>query len=87
MGTRTQQGPWPQIVRAIREATGERFELQRRRSVGGGCINESYRIEGDGQAYFVKLHRAEGLVMFEAERSGLEELARADAVRVPRALC
>jgi protein-ribulosamine 3-kinase len=87
MGTRTEQGPWREIAQAIRETTGTGFELQRKRSVGGGCINEAYRIEGDGQVYFAKLHGAGDLPMFEAERAGLEALGRAQAVRVPQPLC
>ncbi len=82
-----QAAPWPRIAQAIAEASGQPFEIRRRRGVGGGCINEAYRIEDTGRVYFVKLHGAEGLAMFEAERAGLEALERAGAVRVPRPLC
>src|SRR5690348_1681319 len=48
--------------------------------VQGGCINESYRWEGDRGALFVKLAAADCLLAFEAEAAGLEELRSANAV-------
>jgi protein-ribulosamine 3-kinase len=54
--------------------------------VHGGCINESYRWESREGALFVKIAPAERLPTFEAEVEGLQELARAKAVRVPRVL-
>lgn len=54
------------------------------RAVGGGSINRSFElVAADGERYFLKLNRATLLDMFEAEREGLTELARARAVRVP----
>jgi len=54
--------------------------------VGGGCINESWRWPTDTGSLFVKLAAPARLAMFEAEKAGLEELAAARAVRVPRPL-
>jgi protein-ribulosamine 3-kinase len=54
--------------------------------VHGGCINESYRWESRSGALFVKIAPAAQLAMLEAESEGLQELARAKAVRVPRVL-
>jgi fructosamine-3-kinase len=54
--------------------------------VHGGCINESYRWESAGEPLFVKVAKAEQLTMFVAEAEGLQELARAEAVRVPQVL-
>lgn len=54
--------------------------------VHGGCINESYRWESRSGVLFVKIAPVEQLPMFEAESEGLQELARAKAVRVPRVL-
>lgn len=54
------------------------------RSVGGGSINRSYKITAlDGATYFLKTNRASALDMFEAEHAGLQELAKAAAIRVP----
>jgi fructosamine-3-kinase len=60
------------------------FRLRAVASLGGGCINTAIRLEGEASSYFVKLNRGDRLAMFEAELQGLAELARADAVRVPR---
>lgn len=78
---------WAGISEQIAVTTGRPFNLERHRSVGGGCINSAYVIEGDGQSYFVKTNRSEGLEMFAAEAAGLEEIAGAEAVRVPKPTC
>ena len=54
--------------------------------VGGGDINEAWRWPTDAGSIFVKLSVPAHLTMFEAEQAGLEELAAAQAVRVPRPL-
>lgn len=78
---------WSSIEQAVQAATESPFTLSGREPVGGGCINETFRIEGGGQSYFVKLHRAGAVDMFEAEAAGLAEMAAAHAVRVPRPVC
>ncbi|HET6655004.1 MAG TPA: fructosamine kinase family protein [Gammaproteobacteria bacterium] len=78
---------WQQIIAsAIADASGG-FRLTQTTPVGGGDINEAWRFDGDGASWFVKLNSASHLGMFTAERDALDELARADAVRVPRPLC
>jgi len=79
--------PWQHIADHIAEATGEHFQIERERSVGGGCINSASVLEGDGRRYFVKLNDARRLAMFEAEAEGLRELAQPAAVRVPAPVC
>jgi len=54
--------------------------------VAGGSINRCYRWETEAGPVFVKLAGRGALAALEAEAAGLEELARARAVRVPRAL-
>lgn len=77
-------GLWDAIARAIGQATGQPFELRDRGGVGGGCINETVRLEGtDGRRYFVKLNHAGRLDMFQAEYEGLAELAAPRALHVP----
>ena len=57
------------------------------RPVGGGDINAAWRLETtDGKTVFLKTGSASSYDMFSAEAEGLEELAAADAIRVPRAL-
>jgi fructosamine-3-kinase len=74
---------WTQIEQQITNTTGEPFKIENKQSVGGGCINEAWRISGSGHDYFVKLNSASGLDMFEAEAEGLHEMASANAIRVP----
>lgn len=54
--------------------------------VHGGSINESYCWESSKGPVFVKVAPIEQRAMFEAEAEGLQELARAKALRVPRVL-
>lgn len=75
------------VVAAISESLAEPVACDRAVPVGGGSINACYRLEGGGSPYFVKLNRASGLPMFEAERDGLTELAAAGCVRVPEPVC
>jgi fructosamine-3-kinase len=75
------------IADAISRATGTTFDLESARTVGGGCINEGYRLTGRTGSYFVKLNRRSGLDMFEAEAAGLEEMATSPTVRVPAVIC
>ena len=73
------------IVQHIREFDAG-FELQAAHAVGGGSINSAWRFEGQKRSYFVKFNRAERVGMFAAEADGLQALAAAQAVHVPRAL-
>jgi len=78
---------WQTIATAIGEASGQPFEPDPPRGLGGGCINSAFRL-GDGtRAWFVKTNTASKLDMFVAEAEGLDELASAQAIRVPQALC
>ncbi len=64
--------------------TGQRFVARQRQPLGGGCINQAWRI-GDGERdFFVKTNSATiARTMFEAEAAGLAELAATRTVRVP----
>jgi protein-ribulosamine 3-kinase len=77
---------WEIITSAISDATRRKFNIHGSNPVGGGSINDAYRIEGrDGARYFVKLNDARHLPMFAAEAEGLEALAATNTIRVPRA--
>ncbi len=54
--------------------------------VGGGSINETFRLDGRDRSFFVKLHHARQLDMFEAEAEGLNVLRQAGSLRVPEPL-
>jgi fructosamine-3-kinase len=75
------------ISAIISDATRRRFELLRATPVGGGSINESFRIEGDGETrYFLKLNDARHHAMFAAETAGLDAIAATATIRVPQAI-
>ncbi len=78
--------PWDGIAAAISEATGRPFRGREKVPVSGGSINTAYRFTDGARAYFVKLNRPDVQEMFLAEQDGLQELAAAGALRVPRAI-
>lgn len=78
---------WQAVADAIGTATGRPFVIEQREVVGGGCINQSFRLRGGGQSYFVKCNGIDQWEMFIAETAALEELAAANEVRVPRPIC
>jgi fructosamine-3-kinase len=78
--------PWQEIARAIAEATGQPFQPVPPAGIGGGCINQAYRLSDGRSAWFVKTNRAAALAMFEAEAAGLRALSCA-GLRTPRSLC
>lgn len=75
---------WSTVEKAISHASGERFRIEQRVSLGGGCINSAYRLSDNQRSYFVKLNDAQLRHMFDAEYAGLQELRRAGAIRVPQ---
>src|SRR5262245_29976279 len=79
--------PWRDVERSIREASGAAFAVESRSSIGGGCINECFRLHGGSRDYFVKVNVAANADMFSAEAAGLEEIAGSRTVRVPWPLC
>ena len=69
---------------ALHDATQHPFELWAATPVGGGSINEAYRLEGrDGSRYFLKLNSAQHNPMFIAEEEGLNSIAATCTIRVP----
>ena len=79
--------PWSDIAGAIADAIGKPFAVERRASLGGGCINRAFRIEGNRERFFVKINTADKAEMFAAEAVGLAEVVRSGAIRVPRPVC
>ncbi|GIU83708.1 MAG: fructosamine kinase [Acidimicrobiales bacterium] len=57
-------------------------------AVGGGCINDAYRVElSDGTTLFVKTHPSPPADFFAIEAEGLRWIARTRTVRVPEVVC
>ncbi|NEP15314.1 MAG: fructosamine kinase family protein [Leptolyngbya sp. SIO4C1] len=77
---------WETLAKQLSQALGQPFEIRDRATVGGGCINQAYRVSDGQQSVFVKLNQASQLAMFEAEYAGLEEIYRTQTIRVPQPL-
>jgi protein-ribulosamine 3-kinase len=76
---------WDAIAAAIGSATRQPFRLRGQTAIGGGCINQAYRIDGqDGRHFFIKLNSADKAAMFAAEVAGLSEIASTNTIRVPQ---
>ncbi|RDH88702.1 MAG: hypothetical protein DIZ77_05695 [endosymbiont of Seepiophila jonesi] len=78
---------WQSITDHIGEAIGEPFSPATPRSVGGGCINSSVKLQDAERTVFVKFNRGALLDMFEAESSGLDEMAATGTIRTPQPYC
>ena len=74
------------IAESIEQATGLPFSPRRSEARLGGSINEAQVLEDGRRRFFVKIHEATRLAMFEAEAAGLAELARPGILRVPKAV-
>ena len=73
------------ISLAIHTATQRPFAIHSATSVGGGSINQAYRLEdNDGARYFLKLNDARHQPMFDAEVAGLAAISASNTLRVPR---
>ena len=75
---------WPALAASLSETLATSVAAEPSTRVHGGCINESYRWDSAAGPFFVKIAAPTGLDALEAEAAGLEELARAQAVKVPR---
>ena len=81
------QSHWQSLYQAISAATGDKLSSPAVENVGGGCINQAYRVRTDSKDYFVKLNDKNLADMFVAEAEGLAELASAKAIAVPSVVC
>lgn len=76
-----------EIDHAISESTGFIFRKHSTSSIGGGCINQAFRITGeDGRIYFIKKNQPSFLPFFEAEARALSEIKNTNTVRVPEVI-
>ncbi len=78
---------WDAISRHISDKTGTPFAIRDRSSVGGGCINQAYRIGDGSRNFFLKVNQASQVAMFEAEALGLKEMYDSHTIRVPQPIC
>ncbi|MCK9396401.1 MAG: fructosamine kinase family protein [Methylobacter sp.] len=75
---------WQPIVQLIESATLQPFKLFKVTALTGGDINAAYRLQTENLSFFVKLNSPDRLAMFEAEALGLQALAQARTIRVPK---
>lgn len=77
---------WQDIAEHIQATTGVPVRGARD-AIGGGCVNETVRVRGEGRDFFVKLNAAAKADMFVAEAEGLREIAASETLRVPEPVC
>jgi fructosamine-3-kinase len=78
---------WDKISAQISEVTGDKFAIDNRRSVSGGCINQGYAISSTSRNYFAKINQASQVAMFEAEALGLQQMRETQTILVPEPIC
>ena len=74
------------IENAIFEATGAPFVLVSQQAIGGGCINDAFRLQGEDRSYFLKTNRLSFAPAFSAEALALQQLAACEGVRTPKVI-
>lgn len=83
--------PWQPLADIIRQHTQQHITINTCTPVGGGCINQAYKIStvqgGDVVDYFIKLNNTNLEAMFTAEARALSELSTQTGLRVPRPIC
>jgi len=77
---------WQHLSQQISQHTQSHFEISHHTPVGGGCINEAYRVSNGNSAYFVKLNSGKYRDMFETEALSLQEMQHC-TVRAPKPIC
>ena len=78
---------WRNVDEAISKATGEAFHTESAAAVGGGSINDAFRIEGAGRAFFVKRNRPGLRAMFDSEARSLGRIVATGTLRAPAPVC
>lgn len=78
---------WVDITAHISEASGQAFEVNNLSTVGGGCINQAWRLQGNSGTWFVKINSSARRDMFAAEMAALQAIAATDTITVPVPLC
>jgi fructosamine-3-kinase len=77
---------WQTLLSALREHNVDVSGRDMPRPVGGGDISAAWCVKANDHSVFLKTGTSDSYDMFLAEAEGLKELARADALRVPRVL-
>ena len=76
-----------EIEHAITESTGLTFCTRTQEGIGGGCINQAYKLIGvDGREFFVKKNQLSFLSFFRAEGQALQDMQDTKTIRVPKVI-
>lgn len=79
---------WSEIANYISLSIGRKVIIRDSQSVGGGCINQSWKVtDQEGDTWFIKTNQPSLIDMFEAEKSGLEEIQKSESFITPTPLC
>lgn len=78
------------IAQSIADHERADFDARATERVPGGCIHEAWKLSGQASGgsrdVFVKVNTIDAKPMFEAERDGLDAIAKAGALRVPEVI-
>ena len=72
------------IETVLSETTGQPFNIEKRRPIGGGFISAAECLSDPNRSYFLKTNRTEFLGNFEAETDSLDSLAANATIRIPK---
>ena len=76
-----------QLSEALSHHCGTLVRIRDEVPVGGGSINDCFRVDTDGGSFFLKVNAADRYPsLFEAEADGLRRLAATGVVRVPNVI-
>jgi len=78
---------WHHLSEQISLHTQQAFIINSHTAMGGGCINDAYRVSSGNAHFFVKLNNIEHGDMFETEAQSLQEMSDKGTVRVPGPVC
>lgn len=73
------------VQKVLREL-GDSGSIQNIQSVGGGCINQVFKLTTEKRNYLLKLNSLSLPGMFTAEAQGLSILAKTNTIKVPEVL-
>lgn len=83
----TSQQFWAEVARQISEVIGDRLTNYQWRSVGGGCINQTYCLENGSYKFFIKVNSIDQVHNFRMEYLALCEIKQTGAIAVPDPIC
>jgi protein-ribulosamine 3-kinase len=72
------------IEKQLTAKFSETINIENVKSVSGGCINETIKLETNLKTFFLKINSAKKFSgMFEAEAKGLQLLLKANEIKIP----